>query len=299
MRAWCLTDGGAGNVAQARALAEALDAEVILHSIAVNRIWRLLPNRMFDFGLAKCFPVLSRSIQGEEPNIIISCGRKGALASAFLKTKAMRIHIHDPQMSRKHFDLVIAMAHDGILGANIIRTPYALHNITPEKLAAAQAHWEPKFAHLPRPWNAVLIGGSTNKYRFGKDAMQALIHRIDAMEGSLLITSSRRTGEENIALLASTFGGRNERVFLYTGELENPYMGMLACADRIYVTNDSVNMMSEAAASGKPYEILALAGHSGTKPARFAETVKSLKTTPQQMMGEVAASVREMLANRP
>ena len=52
---------------------------------------------------------------------------------------------------------------------------------------------------------------------------------------------------------------------------KNPYMGMLALADYVIVTNDSVNMMSEAAATGKPVYIMSLPGHSGTKQARFAD----------------------------
>ncbi len=50
-------------------------------------------------------------------------------------------------------------------------------------------------------------------------------------------------------------------------------MGMLALAETIIVTNDSVNMMSEAHATGKPLYILPLPGHANTKPARFAETL--------------------------
>ena len=36
------------------------------------------------------------------------------------------------------------------------------------------------------------------------------------------------------------------------GDGENPYQGYLAAADRIVVTPDSVNMLSEACAAGKP-----------------------------------------------
>lgn len=298
MRAWCITDGKAGNVAQAQALAEALGAELEMHTVQVTAPWRLLPNRFHDLGLARLLPVLKKKPSSVQPDLIISCGRKGALASASLRTRAPRIHIQDPQMSCKPFDLIIAMAHDKVRGANVIKTPYALHHITEAKLAAARAHWEPKFAHLPRPWNAILIGGSTNKYLFSAEAMQILIAEIDALPGSLLITTSRRTGEENITLLTTHFGGHNDRVFLYTGELENPYLGMLACADHLFVTNDSVNMISEAIASGKPVTIMPLVGHAHTKPSRFAETVKELKITPQEMMEEVVASVRQVLTAR-
>lgn len=296
MRALGLTDGSAGMVAQVRALATAMDVELEEKTIRVNAPWRLLPNIAYDLGLSKIFPVADELIDAP-CELIISCGRKAALVSASLRTHAKRIHIQDPQMKLSHFDVVVAMEHDQLSAANVISTPMALHSITSETLARAKERWEPKFAHLPRPWNAVLIGGSTNKYTFSKEAMCALLLQLGEIEGSLLITTSRRTGEANNQLLSDYFL-HSKHVFLYTGELENPYLGLLACADKIYVTNDSVNMMSEALASGKPVEILKLQGHKNTKPAYFAERIHNLKVLPQEMMQNLAQSVRQMLATR-
>jgi mitochondrial fission protein ELM1 len=293
MKALGLTDGSAGMNAQVQALAEAMGIEVQMHKVEVNKAWEYLPNAAYDLGLAHLFPVTSSL---PEAKLIISCGRKGALASASYKGDAKRIHIQDPQMNTKHFDVVIVMEHDNRKGPNILVTPYALHKITDARMQAAGAQWEPKFSHLPRPWNAVLIGGSTNKYQFNETAMEQLISDIGRISGSLLITTSRRTGEKNIALLQKHFGGKPSRAFLYTGALENPYLGMLACADHIHVTNDSVNMMSEAVASGKPLSILNLQGHTNTKPARFAEGLREISTSPHAMMKEIADSVRLMLA---
>jgi mitochondrial fission protein ELM1 len=294
MRAWGLTDGSAGMIAQVRALAQAMDVTLEEKTITVNAPWRMLPNLAFDGGFSRIFPVTKQTFPSPHPDLIISCGRKSALVSAALKTNAKCIHIQDPQMSPAHFDVVIAMEHDRISGKNIISIPYALHDITPEKLSRAEQQWKPSFAHLPHPWNAVLIGGSTNKYNFLFPAMKKLISDMEQINGSLLITTSRRTGAENIRLLESHFRG-NGRVFLYTGEGENPYLGMLACADKIYVTNDSVNMMSEALASGKPLEILPLHGHENTKPTRFAARIGEVEF-PQEMMKSLAQSVRQVLA---
>lgn len=294
MKAIGITDGSAGMIAQVRALAEAMFIDIEMHVVQVSSPWRYLPNCAADMGLAKILPVASHTLP--DAPLIISCGRKGALVAASLKTKAKKVHIQDPQMSPRHFDVIIAMEHDHLRGPNILQSPLALHAITAEKLEASRVHWQPKFEHLPRPWNAVLIGGSTNKYLFTKPAMNKLITELEAIEGSLLITTSRRTGEDNIKLLSKHFAGRNNKAFLYTGELENPYLGLLACADRIYVTNDSVNMMSEALASGKPISILSLMGHENTKPARFAEKLHTLNGDPKRMMKDLAESVSQMLA---
>ncbi len=296
-RAIGITDGNAGTVAQVRALAEAMHCELELITVAVNPLWRVLPNAAFDLGVHCLFPVTSQPPPEGKPELAISCGRKAALVSAFWNMPGTRrIHIHDPQMSPAHFDAVIAMEHDWLAGANIIQARYALHTITPEKLQAAVHHWEPRFAHLPRPWRAVLIGGSTNKYTFTAAAMRELIGQVERIDGSLLITTSRRTGADNIQLLHTHFSSHARRVFLYTGELENPYLGLLACADEIYVTNDSVNMMSEAMATGKPVHILNLSGHQNTKPAWFAARLQGEKNGAPEMMAGLVASVRQVLA---
>ncbi len=303
--AFGISDGSAGMVAQLRSFAEAMDYSLSELTVGVNLPWHYLPNCCFDLGGGRIFPIISADTMKlfeELPEIIISCGRKAALVSAYLRNLSDKnyqqstkfIHIQDPQMSARNFDVVIAMEHDRIKGSNVIKTPYALHNITEEKLQEARNLWFERFANLPRPWNAVLIGGSTNKYDFTTKAMRELILQLEKISGSLLITISRRTGGANSCLLAQ-HSWRGE-VFIYEGKGDNPYLGMLACADKIYVTNDSVNMMSEALASGKKVEILKLSGHSGTKPARFAENLHKIGKDPKIMMQEIAGSVSNILA---
>ena len=237
----------------------------------------------------------------ENPDIIISCGRKAALVALALKKKNPQIKIiciQDPQMSSRHFDVVVAMQHDRIKSHNVIKTLFALHSITPEILAEAKEKFMPRFATYPQPHIAVLLGGSTNKYTLTKERMEVVITDLQewlaGTKGSLLITPSRRTGAENIAALQQAFAG-NKNVYIYDGVEENPYMGLLACADEIIVTNDSVNMMSEAFATGKPVTILEMEGHEKTKPARFAEMIKHHPPLKGDEMQKLAGQVRAML----
>lgn len=299
MRALGLTDGSAGMAAQVRALAEAMGMELEEKTITVNKAWHYLPNRAVDLGLGTIFPATQERFD-TLPDIVISCGRKAALVAATLANRPTSshtqfIHIQDPQMSPKHFNLVIAMEHDRLRGDNVLTVPYALHSITPAALAAAKEQWQGQFGYLRKPWNAILIGGSTRHYRFTQAALQKLIADVEQIDGALLITTSRRTGADHIRQLATRWRN-NGRVYLYTGEGKNPYLGMLACADHIYVTNDSVNMMSEALAAGKPVSILALQGHVKTKPARFAKRLHDHTISPQEMMNNLVVSIRKMLA---
>ena len=70
--------------------------------------------------------------------------------------------------------------------------------------------------------------------------------------GSFLVSTSRRTPRATVERLRADFA-RWPGVF-WADERDggNPYPGLLAWADRIVVTPDSVNMLSEAAATGVP-----------------------------------------------
>ena len=92
----------------------------------------------------------------------------------------------------------------------------------------------------------------------------------------LLVTPSRRTGADNAAILADRLTGLPARIWDGTGE--NPYFGMLALADVLVVTADSVNMLSEAAATGKPVYVIGLEG-GNAKFARFHRTMAEAGVT--------------------
>jgi mitochondrial fission protein ELM1 len=304
--AWGITDGSAGMAAQARALAQALGVPIQMKKITLKPAFAWLPNMVLARLRAWIYPCMldsqkSDGLSAPWPELIISCGRKAAAVAMGMKAagntdgqpRTAFITIQDPQCSARNFDAVIAMAHDRIRGNNVLISRYALHSITPQTLAAAREQFAPVFARYAAPRVAVLLGGSTNKYRLDAGAMEQLmahLEHIKTASGSLLITPSRRTGEANIALLHEWIHRHSpergvaanqdqtpqhvrgdSNVYFYDGKSENPYMGLLALADFVVVTNDSVNMMSEALASGKPVYILSLAGHANTKPARFAE----------------------------
>lgn len=281
MLCWGITDGSAGMVSQVRALAALLGAEVEMKVITLPKPYVWLPNCFYTSSFAKQIAalLLQRKVRGAAPDMVISCGRKAAAAAMALKLimpKTKFICLQDPRVASHHFDLVIAMRHDAIEGPNVIKIRYALHDITPQKLAQAKAQFAPFFAHHVTPRVVVLLGGSTNKYTLTTRSMGNIISQMERLleqnTCSLLITPSRRTGTENIKRLDYRFRG-NDKVYIYDGQSENPYLGLLSLADFIVVTNDSVNMMSEAAATGKPLYILPLPGHKNTKPARFAEAL--------------------------
>jgi mitochondrial fission protein ELM1 len=100
---------------------------------------------------------------------------------------------------------------------------------------------------------------------------QQLVAAARELSGSLLITPSRRTGEDNLAILKAALSGVPH--FLWDGTGDNPYFGLLGLADFLVVTADSVNMVSEAASTGKPVYVADIAGGS-EKFARFHRALR-------------------------
>ena len=63
-----------------------------------------------------------------------------------------------------------------------------------------------------------------------------------------------------------------------TNDQPNPYPGILAIADAVIVTSDSVNMASEAASTGKPVLIAYWQAETG-RIAKFHQTMQDSSHT--------------------
>ena len=135
-------------------------------------------------------------------------------------------------------------------------------------------------AAMPRPILAVLIGGSNKAYRLTLRRVQEIADGVAAIlrerGGSALVTPSRRTGSQGLAMLQERLAGLPAKI--WDGAGENPYFTYLAFADAFLVTADSVSMISEAAATGKPVHILDLDG-GNAKFARFHQIMRNAGIT--------------------
>jgi mitochondrial fission protein ELM1 len=264
---WIVTPGEAGFESQGRGLAEALGLEAVFKRVRADWPWQRLPGRFWLNPLARLAEGSDR-LDPPWPDAVISCGKVAApLAAAMRSASGGRIkaaHIQNPLMSLDRFDVVVAPRHDGMRGENVLSTVGAIHPVTPEKLSQAALRWAPAFAGLPRPLVGVLIGGSNGRFILDPPTMSefaaqlaALAHRHGA---GLAVTPSRRTGAENKAALVQALAGLP--AFVWDEQVDNPYLGILALADVIVVTEDSVSMTSEALATGKPVYVVRLPGDS-------------------------------------
>jgi mitochondrial fission protein ELM1 len=163
------------------------------------------------------------------------------------------VFLGTPWANLNNFDLVITTPQYGLPDrANILRNDLPMHKVTPTRLAEEAKIWAARLGYLPKPWTAILVGGASGPYRFAADVAQRLAKEVNALPGSLLVTTSARTPPEVATVLKSALANPNYFHHWQADDTENPFFGFLALADRFIVTADSISMLSEATATGKP-----------------------------------------------
>ncbi len=280
---WVMTDGTIGMEVQCVGLAEALGFEPRVKRIQVTKPWRWLPPQLVPDPLATIGPKRD-PLTPPWPELLIASGRQTVASSMAIRRasggRTFTVQIQNPVVDPARFDVVVAPRHDRLTGPNVIETVGGLNRITEARLSAAAAKFGPAFAHLPRPLIVVALGGNNRVYRFTRTIARRLgedLARLCRAEGAgLLVTASRRTAPGTLALLRAALKGCAAEI--WDGEGDNPYLGYLGLADALVVTGDSVNMVCEAATTGKPVYVVELAGGSA-KFARFHRALRQAGAT--------------------
>ena len=257
--AWILTEAYAGLQAQVLGLAEAM-------GIAPQLI-ELTPRAPYNMIAASMWPNPLTAVGMKQPPsglLFTAGGTAAAVGAALRKPGTQVVQVQNPRMNLRKFDLVVANTHDEITGPNVITVRTALHRASPARLAAARKQWSTHFANLPRPLVAVLVGGSNGRFKLEAEQGASLGRSLAALMArdkvGLMLTTSRRTSPaatEALKRALTPFGA-----YIWSGTGENPYFGMLACADMIIATIDSISMVSEAVATSAPVLLAELPGKS-------------------------------------
>ncbi|MEE8533707.1 MAG: mitochondrial fission ELM1 family protein [Alphaproteobacteria bacterium] len=309
---WVLTDEKPGNENPCRGLAEAVGLETAIKRVYPRWPWSRLPPQLWLAPL-RAPGAGSDPLTPPWPDLLIASGRQTVALSIAIKRRSrgrcFTVQILDPAVRLDRFDLVVAPEHDRVSGANVIVTTGAMNRVTPERLAAEAPAFADGVAHLPHPRVAVLIGGNSKRHRLDPATAAGIGDRLAAVAratgAGLMITPSRRTGEENAKALAARLDG--VAAVMWDGRGDNPYFAYLALADAIVVTGDSMAMVSEACTTGKPVHVVDLPGGS-EKFRRFHEslrragctrplgdTLESWEYAPLNETARVATEVRRHL----
>lgn len=262
---WVLTDGKKGTESQCLGVASFLGLNPIIKSIQPRFFWSFLPPRLWFTPLKGVRGLESETVW---PDVLIAGGRSAAPVAREIRKithgKTITIFLQNPNLPLQDFDLVIAPTHDRLSGENLIETLGCFNSVTSERLKQAYKSYDKLFRQENLKNVAVLLGGKTRHYKMPSALLGEYGCQLRSLANrqpfNYLVTASRRTDASGLEAFKKGLG--NSPHFIWDGKGDNPYMGILAHADVILVTMDSVSMISEAIMTGKPIYLLPLKGNS-------------------------------------
>ena len=249
-----LHDGAAGNRRQALALADAWALPFDELVLRPRNPWRWVAPRVLP-GSHGAFGEAFAAALDVPPVVAVGCGRQAALATRLLRQRGSKaVQILHPRLPTPHWDAVVLPAHDGVQGDNILTLDGSLNPIDDAWLARERiAH--PALGEGRAPITALLVGGPTDDSDWDRHALDGILELLLRWQqrdgGTLWVIGSRRTPAAMRRQIKQAVGSR-ARVWTDDRDGPNPYAGVLAWADRLVVTPDSANLISEAAATRAP-----------------------------------------------
>jgi mitochondrial fission protein ELM1 len=265
---WLIDAYRAGERGQVRALVDALGWPCEIKVLSYRK-QIVLPHVLGQSTLRGISSESAMQLKAPWPDLVISCGVRNEPVCRWIRDQSggrtRYVHVGRPWAPLDSFDLVITTPQYRVPPhPRVLHNMLTLHSVTDERLAQARQEWETTFAALPRPRFAVMVGGDSGPFTLGKKAAARLGHQASQLAlangGSLLVSTSSRTRKAAVDALQAQITAPNY-FYRWPGEgSDNPYMGILAWADRLIVTGDSIAMLSEACATGKPVTMFDLGG---------------------------------------
>ena len=324
---WLLLGHKIGDNSQVTALAEALGWPFEVKRMVYKKT-ELLTNLLLGPTLAGIQREKSTSLTDPWPDLVITAGRRNEPVARWIKKqshdKTRVVHIGRPWAQLDHFDLIITTPQYQLpRRPNILHNSLPLHRITPQRMTDAAEQWAHKFATLPKPFIALLVGGNSGAFTLDPAKSRILAHAADAMarelNGSLLVTTSVCTPVVASNILQSSI--MSPMYFhRWTPETKlNPYYAYLALADYFVVTGDSISMLTEASMLGKPVYLFDLSdGPNARRPAYGAKRKierpwwlhgynyrwrplshrLAMRFGPRRMVRNVSAMHHQLISNR-
>ncbi len=234
-----ISEGAAGMRSQIEGLASLISEDYKNFDLKIKSFFKYLPIELIP---SSSFAYINlSSLKIEKNTILISCGKKSVKASIYLKNKYKKfifnIHIQNPKVNNKLFDLIVCPEHDNLDSENSISTLLAIHNIKFNKNARNN-----KIINF-------IIGGPNKYFKFNQQTQKKILNEIKFLSEkfNVNIIPSRRTPNSLLDELSKI---NAENIYM-SEDLFNPkeYGELLSQAHLQIVTWDSISMISEAISS--------------------------------------------------
>jgi hypothetical protein len=268
-RVWLVTGYRAGERSQIIALAEALGWPFELKQLSYRRS-EFLTSLFRGSDLRGIRLGGSSPLAPPWPDLVISAGMRNEPVGRWIREQSggrtRLVHIGRPWARPEKFDLLVTTPQYRLPQRdNILHNTTTLHRITAERLATEARRCGPLYTHLPQPYIGVILGGNSGPYTFGPRTaayLAPLASELAAEQGgSLLITTSARTPARALAEFQRRLTVPHDLYCWRPNDNDNPYFGILGLSTSLVVTADSISMLSEACATGKPVYMAELGGY--------------------------------------
>ena len=252
---WALTGSRVGDNQQVLHFCAALGFEVREMPLTYGLL-RILPNWLLGATKMTTVKAARAQLQPPWPDLVVGAGQRSVPIARWIHKQSgghtKIVFLGRPRAPLGWFDLVVTTPQYGLPRLDNVVTvglPYVQHQLVPVGAGVWLARWR----SLPRPLTAVLIGGSSAPYRLNARSIRRVVALAEGRPdgGTVIFATSPRTPASAARLLAETAQGVGEICPWLRGD-DNPYPALLSEADRFIVTEDSVTMIAEAVATGKP-----------------------------------------------
>lgn len=284
---WVLLDDRRGSVGQAKGIIEALgDSLDITEKQVVYTPLASLPNWIRGRSLMGVNTKKSDSFSSPYPDVILSTSRRTLSVARYIKksskntTKIVQLMYPSEGVGLKDVEFFVVPKHDSESKQNHKKAfviTGAPTRIFEEKIPEVAKQWESVFSSLPKPWISVIVGGAIKGKPWPEEEAKELLYHIKNIQqktkGSILITTSRRTGEKPQNIIMEGLKDIPKYTYIWGEKKDNPIMGFYACADIIIATADSVSMCCEACGTSHPVLLYKGLNWLPKKHMRFAQSL--------------------------
>ena len=252
---WVLLGERAGDNNQLLALVEEMglpfETKVLRHNFLRNVARKQLSKTMLTFT-----PRSLLQLRPPWPDLVIGVGRRSVPVARWIRKrsggKARLVQVGNPRSDPGLFDLVITSPQYPVPARpNVLVLPMAMSRFRePPELTEQEKAW---FDALPRPHLLLAIGGSTAYLDLApeviEDSARRLSKRATQAGGTLIVVGSPRTQPELMESARRAIDATSH--VMVEGGMPR-FAALLADADELHVTADSISMLSEAILTGRP-----------------------------------------------